>query len=307
MKKHLLTPVLFFFVNCLFAQPPVKTPQAIRLIDKQLTLSGMFSDETTQSFIGLEAGDKIILNCYRLSKKGNASISIKDFSRENEIYKREGFDSIRNETIRIAAKGIYIVSLKTGSLLDKDVRLAIDRIPSPDADLANKTAAKPLYDTSSVEVLNTTVRAYSKNSPQSNNTVLKINLPPNTTYWIYWIGAGKAAVEKMKAFVASCSTIGTLFPSNPLVLYGMKIIPVLPMTSSSASISYHFMDTRNTTPFTSKQQFSSYMFKSAEKITTEYSSIHNNQPDLNLGITNESSGTAQDVEVRVVAFIVKPK
>ena len=49
------------------------------------------------------------------------------------------------------------------------------------------------------------------------------------------------------------------------------------------------------------------MFKSAEKITTEYSFIHNNQADLNLGISNESSGMAQDVEVRVVAFIVKPK
>jgi hypothetical protein len=305
MKKLLLAPFFLFSANILFAQTTAGAPQTVHLLDRQLTLSGMFSDETTQSFIGLEAGDKIILNCWRLSKKGNASISIKDLNRENEIYKRDGFDTLRNETIQVPAKGIYVVSLKTGSLLGKDVRLAIDRIPGIHP--ADKTTPKPMYDTTSVEVLNTTIRAYSKNSPQSSNTVLKINLPPNTTYWTYWIGAGKDAREKMKDFVASCSTIGNLFPSNPLVLYGMKLIPVLPMTTSGATISYHFMDTRNTAAFTSKQQYSSYMFKSSEKITTEYSFIHNNQADLNLGISNESSGMAQDVEVRVVAFIVKPK
>lgn len=223
------------------------------------------------------------------------------------IYKKDGFDTIRDETIRIPAKGIYVVSLKTGSLLGKDVKLAVDRIPSSNGNPGSNTAPKQLYDTSSVEVLNTTTRVYSKNSPQTNNTVLKINLPPNTTYWAYWIGAGKDAQEKMKAFAASCSTIGTLFPSDPLVLYGMKLIPVLPMTTSNAIISYHFMDTRNSVAFKTKQQYSFYMFKSSEKITTEYSLIHNNQSDLNLGISNESSGTAQDVEVRVVAFIVKPK
>src|SRR5450631_2743871 len=186
MKKLLLAPFFLFSANILFAQTPAGAPQTVHLLDRQLTLSGMFSDETTQRFIGLEAGDKIILNCWRLSKKGNASISIKDLNRENEIYKRDGFDTLRNETIQVQAKGIYVVSLKTGSLLNKDVRLAIDRIPA--ARLTDKTTPKPLYDTTSVEVLNTTIRSYSKNSPQSNNSVLKINLPPNTTYWTYWIG-----------------------------------------------------------------------------------------------------------------------
>src|ERR1700738_3928481 len=104
MKKHLLIPITLLtllLVNSLMAQTKSNSPQAIRLIDKQLSLSGMLSDETTQSFIGLEAGDKIILNCFRLSKKGNASISIKDFNRENEIYKKDGFDTIRDETILI--------------------------------------------------------------------------------------------------------------------------------------------------------------------------------------------------------------
>jgi len=288
------------------AQTAGSKPQAIRLIDNQLSLSSTLNDQTSQSFIGAETGDKIILNCNRLNKNGNISISVKDYNRGNEIYKWDGFDMIRDQEIVIPAKGIYIVSLRTASLLSKDVKLTVDRIPSENA-TAGMTDHKQQFDTTSVEVINTTSRAYSKNSPQANNMVLKIDLPPNTTYWVYWIGAGKDAKEKMRSFVASCSTIGALFPSNPLVLYGKKIMSTLPMSSSNALISYHFIDTRNTAAFKGKQQFSSYMFKSAEKISTEYASIHNNQQDLNLAIANESMGTDQDVEVRVVAFIVKPR
>ncbi|HZE85136.1 MAG TPA: hypothetical protein VE035_12565 [Puia sp.] len=308
MKKHLILPaVLLFIVNSLIAQTNVNA-QSVHLVDKQLSLtSTTFTDEASQCFVGLDAGDKITLNCYRMSKTGNISILIKDFSHGNEIYKREGFDSIRNESINIATKGIYIVSLKTSSLLGKDVRLMVDRIPSSNGGPAATADHKPSSDTTSMEILNTTARAYSKNSPQANNLVFKLNLPPNTTYWIYWIGVGKDAREKMKAFTASCSTVGSLFPTNPLVLYGMKQIPVLPMSVSNAAVGYHFMDTKNTDAFRSRQQYSFYMFKSSDKITTEYASIHNAQSDLNLAILNTSMNTDQDVEVRVVAFIVKPK
>jgi hypothetical protein len=306
MKKPRLVPIALLLANSLMAQTKPHSPQAIRLIDKQLSLSGMFSDETTQNFIGLEAGDKIILNCFRLSKKGNASISIKDLNGENEIYRKNDFDTIRNESILVPAKGIYAVSLKTGSLLGKDVKLSLDRVPRSGADVGSKTAAKQQYDTSSVEVLNTTTKLYAKNSSQPNNTVMTINLPPNTTYWVYWIGAGKEALEKMKAFSTGCSTIGSLYPSDPMELYGRKFLSALPMANTNARISYHFMDTHNTAAFKSKQQYSFYMFKSSERITTEYSFIPNHQEDLNLGILNESS-LAQDVQVRVVAFIVKPR
>ena len=152
MKKHLILPSVFLFVNSLIAQTNVNS-QPIHLVDKQLSLtSTTFSDEASQCFIGLDAGDKLTLSCYRMSKAGNISIQIKDFSRGNEIYKRDGFDSIRNESITIATKGIYIVSLKTGSLLGKDVRLIVDRTPSANASSASVTDHKPSADTSSVEI-----------------------------------------------------------------------------------------------------------------------------------------------------------
>ncbi len=302
MKKHLLLPAILLSAASLFAQPAAKTPPAIRLIDKQLTLSGALGDASTNHYIGLDTEDKIIVNCYRLGKNGTMSISIRDFNLGREIYKRDGFDTLRDLSIRVPAKGIYLVSLKTGSLLGKDVKLTLDRIPAGKAPFP-KTG---LNDTTTVEVVNTTVRVFTKNSPQSNNIVVPINLPPNTAYWTFWVGAGRDAIEKMKAFESGCSTIGALYPSHPMVLYGMKHITALPMTSSNATVSYHFMDGPASIAFKNKQQYSFYYFKSAQKITTEYSFIYNHQADLNMGITNESS-SPQDVWVRVSAFIVKTK
>jgi hypothetical protein len=304
MKKILLPSLLLLLTHSLFAQTPAKAPKAIRLIDKQFNLSGTLSGATAQSFVGLEAGDNIVVNCTRQSKKGSVSISVKEFNKGTELYRKDGFDTLRDQTIPVTAKGIYVVALKTGSLLDRDVLLTVDRIPHATA--AVKPASKTLYDTSSVEVTSTTMKVFPKNS-QSNKSVLKLNLPPNTTYWTFWIGAGKDAVEKMKAFTVSASTVGALYPADPMVLFGMKYISSLPMVPPNALISYHFMDSPNSTAFKNNQQFSFYTFKSAEKITTEYSFMMNHQPDLNLGITNESSNTPYDVEVRVVAFIVKAK
>lgn len=305
MKKYLLLPITFFFACQLMAQTAAKTPRAIRLLDKHFNLSGTLSGEAAQSFIGLEADDKIIINCTRLSKNGSVGISVKDYNKGTEIYKKDGFDTLRDQTITVPLKGIYVVRLKTASLMEKEVLLTVDRLPAFHA--AAPAAAKALYDTGSVELVNTTTRVFAKNSSQGNKTVIKITLPPNTSYWTFWIGAGKSAIDNMKAFDASCVSAGPLYPTNPMVLYGMKYISSLPMAPPGPLVSYHFMDSPNATAFKGNQQYSFYTFKSAERITTEYSFMINHQSDLNLGISNESSNIPQDVQVRVVAFIVLPK
>jgi len=144
MKKYLLLPVTLLLVHQLMAQTAAKAPKAIRLVDKQFNLSGTLSGQSVQSFIGLDAGDKIIVNCIRLSKNGNVGVLIKDYNKGTEIYKKDGVDTLREQTIAVPAKGIYAVVLKTGSLLEKEVRLTVDRIPAVPAD--NPSAQYRLLD-----------------------------------------------------------------------------------------------------------------------------------------------------------------
>ncbi|HEY4147465.1 MAG TPA: hypothetical protein VGM41_00985 [Chitinophagaceae bacterium] len=301
MKKLLLFPLSLLLAISLFSQNnSPRDNEPYRFINQAFTLSGTLSGASVQRFIGLEAGEKIAINATRLSTKGSVIISVTDYNKGTEIFKKE-FDTLK-QFVTVPAKGIYVVELKNGSLLDKQVMLTVSR-----SSFLKVADTKAALDTTATEVLNTTVRVFSKNSPSSNKAVLKINLPPNTTYWTFWIGAGKDAKEKMDAFTASCSSVGPGYSTNPLMLYGRKVISSLPMVPPGALISYHFMDTPNSTAFTGNQQYSFYTFKSAEKITTEYSFMINHQSDLNLGITNESSNTAYDVVVRVVAFSVVKK
>jgi hypothetical protein len=111
----------------------------------------------------------------------------------------------------------------------------------------------------------------------------------------------------MKSFASTLSSAGPLLSTNPLVLFGMKLIPSLPMLNSTSTVNYQFMDTRNSQAFVNGLAYSFYTFKHAKNISTDYSLINGKLPDLVLSMENESTFTGQDVEVRVVAFIITSK
>jgi hypothetical protein len=285
-----------------------KKVQGNRLIDKEVSLSGALGTDPENNVMGLDIDDEIILNCSVLNKKGNATIFLKEYNTDREIYRKERFTSLTDEKIKIPSKGVYYFTLYTDALFGKTAKLTIDRIPSKNSSPNFKTSVKRVYDTTSVEALNTVVRVYSAtNFDHPNKTTISINLPKNTSYWTYWVGVGQEAQDKMKSFVSTLSQAGRLFSTNPLVLFGMKLIPALPMLNAPSTVNYRFTDTRNGQLFTNGQAYTYYTFKHADNITTDYSLIKGNFSDLVLALNNESTMTGQNVEIRVVAFVVTSK
>jgi hypothetical protein len=243
-----------------------------------------------------------------LNKKGNVTISLTEYSSRREIYKKERVGSVENEKIKIQAKGVYYFTLYTDALFGKSAKLTVDRIPSPESSPTFNTTVNTVYDTTSIEVLNTNTRVYSTTNPEhSNKTAISINLPKNTTYWTYWIGVGQEAKDIMKNFVSTLSQAGSFFSLNPLVLFGMNLIPNLPMLNTPSTINYKFTDAKNGQLFTLGQAYTYYTFKHADNITVDYSLVKGNFSDLVLAMSNESTITGQNVEVRVVAFTVRSK
>jgi hypothetical protein len=281
--------------------------QGNRLIDKEITLSGGLVGGFEQNIIAFDTDDEIIINCAVLNKKGTASIYLQDYNTGREIYRKEKFENIINDKIKIPLKGVYYFGLYSNALLSKSAKLTIDRVPSKNSNSGFKTAVKIETDTTNVEVLKTVARVYSITNGHGNRTSLKINLPPNTSYWTYWIGVGQEAQGKMKGFASTLSGAGSLLSSNPLVLFGMKLIPALPMLNTTSTVNYQFMDSKNSQSFMNGQAYSYYTFKHAKNISTDYSIINVKYPDLVLSMENESTFAGQDVEVRVVAFIVTSK
>jgi hypothetical protein len=283
-----------------------RNPNGIRLIDKQLSLGGALDSDLEDNYFGLDNGDELSVECSVLNKKGNATLSIVQYESGTEIYRKEKFNVIENESIKVPRKGIYKVLLYTDALFGKDAKLVVERIPSKNSSPDFKTTIHVVSDTTSSEVLNTTVRVFSMtNLDHSNKTVVRVNLPNNTTYWTYWVGVGQASKDKMKQFVSGLSGIGNLLSADPLFLFGMKLIPSLPMLNATSTINYRFMNAQNAQWFAAGNNYNYYTFKYANNVATDYAFINQGLKDLSLCLWNESSLTGQDVELRVRAFSVR--
>lgn len=280
----------------------------VSLINKTLALEGLLSSETENNMFGLQQGDKLIINTAILNKKGNATLLITDVTRGNEIYRKESFNALTNEVVNIPSKSIYNITLYTDALFGKQASLSVNRIVAAGSSTNINTAIKRVYDTTNIEVLNTTARIFSStNLNHYNTTPLTINLPANTKYWSYWIGVGQEGKVNMKNFVQDLSSALKLFSANPLVLFGMKLIPYLPAFNSTAVIDYKFMTTENSNLCVANKAYSYYRFKHADNISADYALINSTISDLVLTMTNNSAMTGQDVDVRVVAFVVKER
>jgi hypothetical protein len=280
-----------------------------RIIDKEVSLSGALGSTVEENVFALDFEDEIVINCDILNKKGNATLFIRDYETGREIYRKDRFELITNEKLKIPSKGIYYFSLFTEALFGKTAKITIDRIPSPNSKPEFKTSVIVKRDTASTEVLNTTTRVFSStNLNHSNRTTIKINLPTNTTYWTYWIGVGEEAKEKMDNFTATLiGGAARLLSANPLVLFGMKVIPALPSLNVPSTINYKFVSSKDAQLFLQNQPYSYYTFKFADNIATDYAIIKSNAPDLVLAMNNTSAMDGHNVNVRVVAFSVTSK
>jgi len=67
------------------------------------------------------------------------------------------------------------------------------------------------------------------------------------------------------------------------------------------------MDIKNAQLFVNGSGYSYYRMKYAEHVATDYSLIENNYNDIALGLSNESSMTREEVDIKVIAFIIKSK
>lgn len=289
-------------VGC--AEKALTVSTGTTLINKTLSLAGFLSSNTENNYFGLLQGDELVINSAVLNKKGNTTILITDYNRGNEIYKREAFKVLENETVKIPAKGIYKITLYTDALFGKNASLEVKRVAVAGSNPDFSTGYKIKTDTTPVEVMNTTTRVYSQTNPtHGNRTTLSIPLPPGTNYFVYWIGVGQGSGAEMTSFVNDMS--GLVKYVNPLTALGMKAISSLPAFTATETIDYRFMDTRNSQSFLNNQAYSFYRIKQGQNISADYSTIPSKIDDLVLAMTNHNAMIGVDVEVKVVAFKIK--
>ena len=96
--------------------------------------------------------------------------------------------------------------------------------------------------------------------------------------------------------------------SNPLVAFGMGLLPFLPQLTSGGNIDYHFFNQGQSVAFMQTGTGKPYAFASGQRIVSDYGKVPMAQtpktPDgyLYMGFQNNNALTGLDVTLKVVAF-----
>lgn len=279
---------------------------SLYVADMKLYLPGGLTSESSYDvqYYAFDTGDEIVIDMKILDGKGNANLIIKSYPNGSVVFSEKDFREMTQKKVRIPEKGIYKFLFYTDHVFDRNAHVKIKRIPSSESSPTFSTVVKMKKDTIYHDVLNTNVKVYGKNNPEYNNkTSVKINLPENTSYWVYWIGVGQESSKKMEALSSELSGSKV---SNPIAAYGLRSIPSLPQYSSSATVNYRFFDNLNIKSFKANAEYKYLVFKQGSNVTADFALIKTIPSELNFGFWNISN-TTHDVNVKVGAFVIQRK
>lgn len=275
-------------------------------------------------------GDTIIFNAWTIKGKNIGEISIVKWP-ESVVFNAWTVPAVENKRIFVEKKAIYAFSFKNeGVIWPNTYKFTLHRIPTNEKFLNFNTVVKwkTIYDTTYVTVVESTlvridtvpekiidtqikVGSQLTSSLLGNETraYIKISLPEETSYWVYWIGVGQEAVKKLEEMGRSLSKVlGIMMKVEPVEAFAIGLIPELYTLNKGHDINFYFLpDYENAMRFISGNSF--YYFKKGEKIITDYAKME--RPKRNtfyLGIDNSYSiATAKLVTIKVVAVKIIPK
>jgi hypothetical protein len=302
--------VLTFEFGQIEPAPTVSNTELITVTKSEIQLPGSLTTKTpyTNKFYAFEKGDEISFDIKVLNKKGTLNIYFYSYPDNSLVFSKQSEQEVTNEKIIIPKRGVYRFAFATNHVFDRSAYFAVYRKPASDDAISFKTSVKIQYDTSYQEVLNSQVRVYSRrNMYNSNTTIVKVPLPENTTYWVYWIGVGQESMDKMKEFSAKLSKGAAGLAANPIYALGLGLISALPMFNSTATINYRFMDNINANNFNTNIPYSCYTFKEGNNITTDYTVTQLAPKEVNLCLWNTNAYLGHDVKIQVGAFTVRQK
>jgi hypothetical protein len=305
-KQKLIT---FDFVSTTLQPSSISDMGITKVADIQLDLPGSLSDvHSAQKFYAFDEGDDISFDFDIINKNGTVNIAVYSYPDKGLLYSKEKVVDISGEKIKIPKRGVYCFVFSTNHIINRSAHFVVNRKPISDANKNFKTSVRVKYDTTYQDVLNDQVRVYSLgNLNHPNRTIVRINLPPRTTYWVYWIGVGQESMTKMKNFADNLAKGAAGLAANPIAALGLRLIPSLPMFNSTATVSYKFADNMNSTNFNNgKPNCSFYSFKEGQNITTDYTTVRAVAKEMNLCFWNNSQFLGYDVNIKVGAFIVIP-
>ncbi len=283
-----------------------QTPLVIA--DRDIDVGGTFAETGPEQLVYcFDKDDLVGLELQLLNKKGTINIDISDAFGQS-VYSSNNFKTLEHP-IKIERRGVYFIRISTNRIFNRNIHFTLSRIPANEKGIEFNTTPKIVHDTAYQQILNTNIHVYSTaNLDHRNTTTVKMSLPANTAYWTYWIGVDQQAIQQWHQFAEAFARAGKYVVSDPVLAFGLGLIPKLPVWNTTATVDYYFMDTFNAQIFCSgtNQRCSAYNFKRGNNVSSDYCTItHNSPTDLNLCFKNNSTLIGHDVLIKAYAFSIK--
>ena len=311
LKTRLPISLVGFFISIqLNAQTPVNVAEGTLKV-------GIASDGIL--YFGFAAGDKMIFNFEETNGKELKEVVISQES-FGILLQETKTSKITNRTIPIVYTGIIKFKFSNTSVLPKNCKYKIQRIPASEETINFNTTVynDPVYDTTYVdevqeylEKIDTIVITYQDRNIRVNpSTVAGGNkatfgfvLPENIIGWSYYISTGKestqAYADANKNFIsANAQDVSRYRNYNILAAMVLKKNAAIPKLNSGPAINYWVMDPDNESLFSSGAKFKS--IKNG-KAVNDYAVMAPQEGNMSFAFLNDSATDALTVSVKITS------
>ncbi|ALI99060.1 hypothetical protein DC20_08815 [Rufibacter tibetensis] len=322
-----LSGLLLSFSSATVAQ----SGKVIKIADLEVQVAGS-KQPATQLQYAFQAGDVLVLDLENKAKV-NYKVTVQEYFSNSPLYSIEETKKLNNLRLTVPQKSVYTIILQSLSDISTKSHFTLTRIPKSEAtqnfntlvawrtiqDTTWTTAIEKVLvknDLKSETVVDKTFRLASVTNLTSNNrSTERFKLPANTKHWVYWVGVGQESVEALQETGKTLAkgAAALLTGGNPLVAFGLGLLPQLPQVKSSGYISYHLFNKNNAYLFKEDQDgWKPYAVASGKDVLSDYGKVLISQTPktddgyLYLGFQNPSTITGLDLTLKVVAFVDNP-
>ncbi|MFB9863073.1 hypothetical protein [Rufibacter immobilis] len=305
--------------------------KAIKIADLEVQVAGT-KQPATQLQYAFQAGDVLVLDLENKAKT-NYKVTVQEYFSNSPLYSTEETKKLSNLRLTVPQKSVYTITLQSLSETSTKSHFTLTRIPASAASqnfsthVAWRTVQDTAWTTGTEKVLvkndlkpetvvDKTFRLASLTNITSNNrSTERFKLPANTRHWVYWVGVGQESVQALQETGKTLAKGATALLSggNPLVAFGLGLLPQLPQVKSSGYISYYLFNKSNANLFTQDEDgWKPYGVAKGQDVLSDYGKILISQTPktddgyLYLGFQNPSTITGLDLTLKVVAFVDNP-
>ncbi|TRX61171.1 hypothetical protein FNH22_03705 [Fulvivirga sp. M361] len=286
----------------------------VLIADLDFNIPGIITATAQEDFeyptylYAFEKGDEIVLNIDMTNAKGTNVIEIFTFPDGNAVYSNDSFRDLNDVKVKVKERSIYGFSFASNHTFDRDARFLIERIPESNETKDFNTTVS-WQETYRVEVIQKPQKFYINSGSHAtfkggkSRVVIPLRFPENTVKWYYEFSASRDEdqIDNVTNALSLASELSTLVDQSGLLGFG---IDQLTQPPGSDYCDVYLLDHENSSPFTSKVEYSYYTEGTRENLTSGVVEIECciNLPTY-LGLKNPDNLHGRHVVVEVAAIV----